>query len=104
MMHDTTLTVIGLDIATPSAEDIRNGATPAIEVTLTTGLALPGPNGMMTLPAGIYRFHMDSKSAQQVADRIHELAKDLPAPSPITTASNLSNIDKIAADLGKFKG
>jgi hypothetical protein len=106
------LDVAGLDVTTPTPEEIEAGARPEIIVTLFTASETPLPIAdpsnpgqpiVVPLPGPRYRFRLDGEGAEGVGARLIEAGSKLPRRSRIETATSLVGVQHAAANLSKFK-
>lgn len=75
-----------------------------IELAAQVGLGYPvGPGEMGILPAGTLRIPMDRKAAENLIESLTELIEELPKPSDLTIASNLSQVEEQAERLNKLR-
>lgn len=100
----TNLNVTGLDVSAPDEADLNAGADPYVEITLSCSMGLQTPQGTAMIPAAIYHYNLDRDTAEKVGQKLIDLAKGLPAPSKLQTASSLSQVQAEADRLAKLKG
>ena len=78
---------------------------PYLELSLLVGLPMPvAPGQTGVLPMGKLRAPLtDKNEIEKLADRLKELAENLPQPSNIETASSMSDVEEAAERLERIK-
>lgn len=103
---DSTINVVATQISAPDEEQIKNGVPPVIELRLDVGLDLPFSQGpgtpQLVVPAGSIRFTLPSDAAVEFFKKGLEAAENLPKPSDLVTASDLSSVEAAAERLAKI--
>lgn len=108
-MFDTTIQVIGLDVAAPDEETIAAGAPPLLQYVLVAGLALPfeGPDKQqLRVPAGQIRFALPKDVALEFAEVQVEHAEKLPdlKESDLIIANSLQGVDRLDKQMQDIAG
>jgi hypothetical protein len=76
-----------------------------IEMAAHIGIGMPQPDGNIgVLPAGTLRIPLDRNAAEKLIKTLGELVEELPKPSDLRIASNLSQVQEEAARFGQLRG
>ena len=75
-----------------------------IEIEAHVGIAMPvSPTEIGILPAAVLRLPIDRNTAENMIEALTELVDELPKPSDLAIASNLSQVEQEAAKLDKLR-
>jgi hypothetical protein len=92
---------VNVTAAPPVADLVDTDAGPLLQIAVPVILPI-GPGQAFHL--GTVRFPMDRDSAKAFFERGLSLVEELPPPSKIEVASNLSEVEAAAERLASFKG
>ncbi len=98
---DITLNVLGTSLAVPDADAQAQGASD-LEVHLALGMQLPFSQGggtPMMAHVGTVKYALDRDTAIKFFEKGLEAAKDLPAPSKLAVATDMSAVAETAEGL-----
>lgn len=108
-MIDATYKLVGASLGAPDEEALANGASPAIEIVFTIGMALPfaGPDGQpIHVASGNHRYKFQRDEAIKFFESGLEAAKKLPEErkSDIVLANDLGAVNQAAQAIRKVTG
>lgn len=103
------LNVMSVTTSAPSEEDLANGATPEIIMSLGLGIVLPladpaNPSQPVVVPGGQVRFRLDGEAAEEVGNKMAEEGARLPRRSRLEIASSVSAAEEAARRLESLRG
>lgn len=86
MMFDANLTVLGFDVIAPETDDEGKLVNPEgahVELQLVVGAAMPGPQGLMTLPLGVLRINLTGETALDKGQNLIDAGKLMPTKAKL---------------------
>lgn len=104
---DASVNVLGTSIAVPDEESLKAGAPPHVEIVLAIAMQLPfaqqqGAPPMMA-HIGNVKYQLDRDSAVKFFQSGLEAAEGLPAASNLAIATDLSAVENVADQIGRFR-
>lgn len=102
---DIRLTILGIQAAVPTDEELERGADPEIDLILTVGSVIGSSAGMMPFPLGKVRFALDRDGAETLAQSVGETAEKLPAKVKVDVASpgDMREAEAVASRLEELR-
>lgn len=103
------LNIMSVNTNAPTPDEIDQGATPEVIVSLTPGLMLPiadpnDPSHPVVVPGGNIRFRLDGDSAVAIGRKLVEEGERMPKRSRIEVASSVASAEEAARRLAELTG